>query len=170
MSAAADRDSLLRIIESQPILSGRFSNLKRIGSSGGDGHFSLLVTADDSLTGNRVALKFYDPIKRFEPDASYRFGCFAREAEILEKLKAERDIIQWVAPISEFLQPFTAGTVSINFPFAFYALEEAETDVDSLIASGEISPEQLLPARAETGQTWQPSYSRPTLPTALRSC
>src|ERR1035438_4642484 len=30
--------------------------------------------------------------------------------------------------------------------------------------------EARLPARAETGQTWQPSYSRPTLPTALRSC
>src|SRR5450759_3915004 len=30
--------------------------------------------------------------------------------------------------------------------------------------------EARLRARAETGQTWQPSYSRPTLPTVLRSC
>src|ERR1035438_2025465 len=49
-----------------------------------------------------------------------------------------------------------------------------------LLAKGEVFEHQTAarpkPAKhgsepeAETGQTWQPSYSRPTLPTARRSC
>lgn len=144
MPSDADREALLQIIERRPEIAGRFTNLQRLGPAGGDGHFSLLVKADDSLSGKCVALKFYNPIKRFDPDASYRFGCFSREAEILEKLKAEKDIIRWVAPVSEFLERFTAGTVSLNFPFAYYALELAETDLGSLIADGLLGTEQML--------------------------
>ena len=85
-------------------------------------------------------------MKRFDPDASYRFGSFSREAEILETLKTEKDIIRWIAPVSEFTERFTAGAVSLNFPFAYYALELAETDLGSLIAGGLLDPEQLLEA------------------------
>jgi serine/threonine protein kinase len=104
------------------------------------------VAADDSVTGKRIALKFYNPIKRLDPDASYRFGCFSREAEILEQLKTEKDIIRWVAPVSEFLERFTAGSISLNFPFAYYAVELAETDLGSLIADGLLGVEQMLEA------------------------
>src|ERR1700690_738151 len=81
MSIDPDREALLQIIERRPEIAGRFTNLQRIGSAGGDGHFSLIVTADDSVSGKRVALKFYNPFKRLDPDASYRFGCFSREAD-----------------------------------------------------------------------------------------
>lgn len=146
MPSDPDREALLQIIERRSEIAGRFTNVQRIGSAGGDGHFSLVVKADDSVSGKRVALKFYNPIKRLDPDASYRFGCFSREAEILERLKAEKDIIGWVAPVSEFVERFTAGTVSLNFPFAYYALELAETDFGSLIANGSLGAEQMLEA------------------------
>lgn len=146
MAIDPDREALLQIIERRRDIGGRFTNVRRIGPAGGDGHFSLLLAADDSVSGKRVALKFYNPIKRFDPDASYRFGCFSREAQILEKLQAEKDVIGWVAPISEFLEKFSAGAVSINFPFAYYALELAETDFGSLIADGLLGPEQMLEA------------------------
>lgn len=144
MTSDADREALLQIIERRSELAGRFTNLQRVGPAGGDGHFSLLVKADDNISGQSVALKFYNPIKRFDPDVQYRFGCFSREAAILERLKTERDIIRWVAPVSEFVERFTASGISINFPFAYYALELAVTDLGSLIADGSLEAEQML--------------------------
>jgi serine/threonine protein kinase len=144
MPSDSDREALLQIIERRTDIASRFTNLERIGSAGGDGHFSLLVKADDSVSQKQVALKFYNPFKRLDPDASYRFGCFSREAQILEKLNGERDFIGWISPVSEFTERFTAGTVSLNFPFAYYALELAETDVGTLVAEGHLGPEQML--------------------------
>jgi DNA replication protein DnaC len=43
-------------------------------------------------------------------------------------------------------------------------------DIDYRTARGlDKTVVRALATRAETGQTWQPSYGRPTLPTALRS-
>ena len=59
MSIDPDREALLQLIERRADIAGRFTNLKRIGEAGGDGYFSLLVQADDNVSGAPVALKFY---------------------------------------------------------------------------------------------------------------
>jgi hypothetical protein len=99
MTIDANREALLSTIERRSNLAGRFTNMRRVGDSGGDGQFSLLVGADDSVCGERVALKFYHPLKRLDRDTGYRFDCFTREAEILEHLSGEKDIIGWRSPI-----------------------------------------------------------------------
>jgi serine/threonine protein kinase len=91
-----------------------------------------------------VALKFYDPIRRFDTHAPYRFGCFEREAKILEALSGERDVIGWVSPIRQFTEKFDAGGISLNVPFAYFGLELAQTDLATVISSGSVPPRQIL--------------------------
>lgn len=104
-----DRDALLQIVERRHKLDGRFTDIRRIGSNGGGGFFSILLAATDNTTGSRVALKFFNPLKRFAPDAGYRFDSFSREERILQHLTGERDIIGWVSPVREFVETFTAA-------------------------------------------------------------
>ena len=54
-----NREFLLQLVEQQESLDGRFSRIRLIGSIGGYGHFSLMFSAIDGLTGRRVALKVY---------------------------------------------------------------------------------------------------------------
>ena len=140
ISENEDREALLRVVERRTELDGRFTNIRRIGASGGYGHFSLLFSAYDKALGRAVALKFYDPIRRFDIDATYRFGCFEREAKILEALSGERDVIGWVSPIRQFTEKFDAGGISLNVPFAYFGLELAQTDLATVISSGSVPP------------------------------
>ena len=94
-----NRDALLLIIEAQADISGRFTNPSRIGTAGGDGHFSLVVSALDNNTGRRVALKFYDPDHAAD---AYRSSCFQREAEMLQQFVGMADILQQVVPLQTF--------------------------------------------------------------------
>jgi serine/threonine protein kinase len=144
MAASKDREAILRIIERHAELDGRFRNIRRLGPEGGHGHFSILFQAFDLATGKDVALKFYDPLLTFAPDAAYRFGSFEREARILQELSGERDIIGWVSPISRFTQKFDAGGISLDLPFSYFALELAKSDLASLIHAGGITPQQML--------------------------
>jgi serine/threonine protein kinase len=135
MAIDPNRDALLKIIESQAHLRNRFTRIRRIGQDGGNGHFSLVLTADDSVSGQRVALKFYNPLRLYDPDASYRFTSFTREARILEELAGERDVLQWIAPIEQFQETLTAaGGIPFQVPFTYFAVELAESDVGTVIA------------------------------------
>src|SRR5947209_10985285 len=90
-----NREYHLRTVEGRPDLDGRFTDIRRLGGAGGDGHFSLLFSARDAMTKRRVALKFFHP-DHLQDD--YRWGCFIREAQLLEDLAGQPDIIGWVAP------------------------------------------------------------------------
>jgi serine/threonine protein kinase len=137
MAANPQVEAMLSMVEAKPVLDGRFTNIRRIGTDGGQGHFSFVFTADDSVTGRKVALKFFRPDRRQD---AYRLACFQREAEILSGLPQCRDFISLVSPISQFDEMATTATgFSIAIPFAFYGLELAETDVDTHLANGKIS-------------------------------
>ena len=83
--------------------------------------------------------------REVSPDNAYRFGSFEREAKLLEELSGERDIVGWVAPINQFVEKFDAGGgISLNVPFAYFALELAETDLSSVISAGQPTARQLL--------------------------
>ncbi len=77
----ANREGYLNIIESLPEIHGRFTQVRRLGGSGGHGYFSLLFTAIDGSTGKPVALKFFHPDWRGD---NYRLQCFEREAALLQ--------------------------------------------------------------------------------------
>ena len=80
----------------------------------------------------------------------YRIGCFDREAELLNSLRGEPDIIQMIAEKDEFTEPLTTQA-GISFPLRlrYYALELASCDVGDIIAGGGwTAVENLLAFRA----------------------
>lgn len=135
-------EAMFQIVERQKSLGDRFTDLQRQGA----GYFSLVVKARDSLGGNQVALKFFNPLIRLAGNGSeYRFDCFSREARILEELKGERDIIGWVSPIAEFEETLTAGGgIPIPAKFSYFGLELAETDLEAAIMNTCLGPEEVL--------------------------
>lgn len=140
----ANHESLLKIIEGHSTLDGRFTEIRRIGQSGGSGNFSLLFSARDLTTGRRVALKFYHPERRHD---SYRAACFEREETILCELNGQHDIIGWVGPRSYFLEPFRHPSgFTFDLDFTYYALELAISDTSSMIARSLWSSTRCLEA------------------------
>ncbi len=138
------REACLRIIEARTELDSRFRDIQRIGTSGGDGTFSLVVSAVDVTTNRRVALKFFRPDKLHD---SYRWECFGREWKILEQLRGQPDIIGLVATCSHFIENMSSAVgVSIPWTFAYFALELAEADAAAAIAGGHWSAEENLAA------------------------
>ena len=117
----AERETLLRTIESRGVLGKRFDDLKRLGTAGGDGYFSLIVTARDNQTSQRVALKFFHPSHLRD---QYRWHCFLREPLVLQMFTGKPDILQCLAPRDEFTVPFTHMGMSLNIPFTYYAVED----------------------------------------------
>src|SRR5262249_31677349 len=115
-----------------------------LGPTGGHGHFSILFRAHDKVTNKEVALKFYDPLRTFAADASYRIGSFQREAKILEELSGESNIIGWISPINQFTEKFDAGGISFDLPFTYFALELAETDLGSVINAQALNAKNIL--------------------------
>jgi serine/threonine protein kinase len=99
------REAFLLLLEGAATIDGRFTELRRMGEHGGDGHFSLLFTARDEQTGRRVAIKVFNPTMM---DA-YRLACFDREAQLLQDLAGERDIIALVAPRGDWVVPMPWG-------------------------------------------------------------
>src|SRR5713226_10348596 len=67
------RDGFLRLIEAKANIGGRYVGLKRVGTNGGEGHFSLVFSATDRQTGRTVAIKVFRPDRLIE---TYRFQCF----------------------------------------------------------------------------------------------
>ena len=128
---------LLEIVESQAAIGGRFVRVRRLNANGGNGCFSLLFDADDNQQpGTRVALKFLYPFER----SDYRRRSFNREADILSQLVGCRDIIQLIAPRSEF----THSLAGFPIPFSYYVVERASNDLGSVVESGNLSPHEYL--------------------------
>ncbi len=146
------------MVERRPDVDGRFNHIRRLGSSGGQGNFSLLFSACDATTGARVALKCYNP-DGFQD--TYRLACFEREARILETLAGQRDIIGWVAPYSQFEEQLAVpGGPSYTIRFPYYAAELAHRDVAEIIAGGAWDAKQNLLAFRAMCRAVQRTHAR----------
>jgi serine/threonine protein kinase len=148
MALDATRDGYLQLIEARPhIEGGRYVNLKRVGTSGGDGHFSLVLTATDQQTGCTVAVKVFRPDRLIE---IYRFQSFCREAILLEQLVGNPNIVQWVGPRNEFIERVVSvGGISFDLKFPYFVVELATTDVATVIRTGAWNAERKLVAFRE---------------------
>jgi len=135
----------LQIVEGRSPVDGRFANVQRLDPTGGNGNFSLIFTATDMQTAQPVALKFYHPNHRAD---AYRWGCFQREAEVLQGLVGQRDIIGFVSPRSEFVHDLPIGPSGGTFQiqFAYYGMELAASDMGIVTAMGSWDAERMLMA------------------------
>jgi serine/threonine protein kinase len=136
------RESLLQLVEAHGELDGRFSEIRRMGPDGGAGYFSLVFTAFDSITRNRVALKFFNP--EFEGDM-YRRLSFDREIQLLSELQGRDDVVQLVSGQAQFTETLASATgIAIDVTFRYYAMELASGSVGSAIAYGRWTPAEKL--------------------------
>jgi serine/threonine protein kinase len=141
---APHADNFFTLIEARSDIDGRFINLRRAG----EGHFCLVFSATDKTSNSEVAVKVFHIA--FLND-TYRLQCFRRESEILERLKDNDHILDWIAPVRDFtvtlVEPTTNIPIDLRFPY--FALELAVGDVGQVIRSGSWKPEQTLLAFRE---------------------
>lgn len=142
MAIDATTDAFLRVIEGRHDIDARFTTLRRIGASGGDGYSSLVFVAMDNASGREVAIKVFRPDRHSE---TYRFQCFCREEKILHDLVGTPNVMDWIAPRSDFVEQVTT-TTGISFPvtFPYFAVELALSDVAAVIRNRTWNPEQKL--------------------------
>jgi serine/threonine protein kinase len=142
MAIDAAADAYLRVIEGRRDIDARFTNLRRIGTTGGDGYFSLIFIAMDNSLGREVAIKVFRPDRHSE---TYRYQCFCREEKILSALVGAPNILTWIAPRSDFVVMVTSSD-GITFPvtFTYYAVELAVEDVATIIRNKTWNAEQKL--------------------------
>lgn len=142
MAPDPTRDGFLNLIEARRDIGGRFTNLTRLGATGGDGYSSLVFKATDNQTNCEVAIKVFRPDRLAE---TYRFQSFCREAILMEQLVGARNILQWVSAREEFTERVhTTSGMAFDWNFPYFAVELASADVGTLIRSGALSPEQKL--------------------------
>jgi serine/threonine protein kinase len=135
---------LFRLIEARQDIGGRFTNLHRKGA----GHFSLVLEAIDSQTRQKVAVKVFHP--HFLGDV-YRVQCFNREEEILKRITGTKNVLNWVAPRSDFTVTLTDRATGISYPivFPYFVVELASGDVETEMRGGGWDAEQKLRAFRE---------------------
>lgn len=127
-----ERESVLRIVEAQEVLGGRFRSIQRIDPLGGSGCFSVVFTACEP-SGEEVVVKFF-----FAPsirdDSAYRWDCFQRESQLLARYGDRDHVVRLIAPQSDFTYTLRSDT-GIEFPSsrAYYVMEKAESNVGTAI-------------------------------------
>ena len=105
------RESWIKLIESQEVISDRYYDIQRIDSNAGDGQFSLVFKARDRYQKKRkeVVLKFFNPLLYGD---LYRYESFHRESYILKDLRGQRNILP-------LIQEKTEITLNLNgIPFS----------------------------------------------------
>ncbi len=144
MAVGSNVDMVLQLIESRPLLGGRFSDIRRMGPTSDPGAFSLMFTAHDATTGRRAALKFFNPLLVTGGRNGYRWDCFEREARLLTRLSALPSVIRCLAPLERFAEPLGTSIGIWNLDFAYYAMELAAHSLADRLARDPGTPEERL--------------------------
>jgi len=138
------RQDLLKIIERESIINGRFENIKRLNKNGGDGAFSLIFTADDTILEEKIILKFFDP---YQYTASGRFERFKRESKLLALLYNEDYVINCVDGGRHTLTIMLFDKkANASFPIMlqYLAMEKADYDAEHFIYKMHSDPIKIL--------------------------
>ena len=117
------------------VLDDRFSNISVAncdpitGEQLGDGGcLSVVFKADDELTGNQVAIKFFDP--DFEDLDGTRKHGFLRESELLTKLNNVDRCVHIVQEIKKFVLSITAASGdTLSIELIYIVIEWLEFDI-----------------------------------------
>ncbi|WP_186210034.1 protein kinase family protein [Burkholderia gladioli] len=148
MPLSSNSQFLVDALIAEPLVAGRFKNLKLVNyNSVADqrqGCFSLVFSADDELTGDRVALKFFDLDPKFFGD-KYRRAAFDREEEILQSLVGKGRCLQLVAHMDQYtLTVPTANGQSVVFPCKFFAVQWLEDSIDDYFLGNDVEAVKKL--------------------------
>lgn len=136
MIGQEDNDGFVRLILKQKQINNRYVPLGLISAD--KGYFSVLFKGYDNQLDKEVAIKFFDPTKKTEK-YEYRVRCFHREAELLEKFRGKKNIIQLVDGLSNFeiVLRDVNSDVEIKNSYEFIVLELADSDFETYIYESE---------------------------------
>jgi len=141
MTTSPADDPYVVLIESIPVINGRYHNPTRIGPIR-EGYFSLLFKARDATTGKEVALKFFDPRMMRE---QYRRDGFTREARLLGQFVGQPSILQLLEGEQELAVDLrTADGITIPVPFYYFVTELAPGSLKHFIYSAANNPHDAL--------------------------
>lgn len=116
-------EAWITVIEAQDVIAERYSRIKRLTDSGGQGQFSLMFRAFDEVEREEVAVKFLDPGWMHDP---YRTECFSREVKILEMFRGRSNILQLVDGMGTLtIDVTTPQGRTVPFPLRFFVSELA---------------------------------------------
>ena len=136
------RDGYLQLLEDRADIAGRYLKPERVGGTGGDGHFSLVLSATDSDTRKRVAIKVFRPDRLTD---TYRFQSFCREEVLLERLVGTPHILEWIGKRDQLVELVrSSGGIPFTLQFPYFVVELAKTDVGSILRSRTWSPTEKL--------------------------
>lgn len=136
-----NRQLYLKLIESERVVNGRFTNLRRLDPQGGNGCFSLMFYAYDQITNKEVVLKFFNPDCNADADRLQRFQ---REGDILRRLEGQPNILQSYDNITTLIITLSHSTGPIPFTFQFIPLEKAKGSIEQFIYGSNRNPIQCL--------------------------
>ena len=109
-------EMFVSLIEGMPSFDGRYSNLCCINNYANpipnkrQGQFSVVFSATDDVTDERVIIKVYDP---FRP-SKFRMDCFEREGEVLQELIDKNRCLQLKNRITSYNVCYTK-LLRVNF-------------------------------------------------------
>lgn len=133
-----NRETWIKLIENQPLIENRYSKIKRLTENAGEGNFSLMFTAFDNFTSQKVALKFFNPTQLGNV---YRVECFEREVKILQMFRDQPNILQIINGKGNIMLDIGRG---LTLPLQFFAAELAQGSLEDYIYSSKTSATQNL--------------------------
>jgi len=137
-----NRETLVTLIERQHLINDRYSKVKRFGENAGRGSFSIMFTAFDNVSRQKVALKFLNPSWAGD---QYRVECFTREAKMLQIFKEQPNILQIIDGKENLAINITTSEGSpLQLSFQFIATELAQGSLRDCIYSSTTSAVQNL--------------------------
>jgi len=128
------KESYIKLIESQSIICDRYVDIRRIDKNAGDGCFSLVFKAKDIQNNKReVALKFFNPL---EVGNKYRVDCFFRESDLLKKLRGQPNILPLIQEKTDFnLNLETKDGIPFTLKLMFHSSELGKFNISDYIYS-----------------------------------
>jgi len=154
MPLHANSQFLVNELESLPLLSGRFSKLKLVNyDSIADqkrGCFSLVFSAVDDMTGEQVALKFFDLHPALLID-KYRREAFEREQEILKTLINKNRCLQLVQQMEYYDLNINNGSgPPFTYRCSYFAVQWIKDDIDEYFLNSGVNAIEKLRLFNET--------------------
>ena len=152
-------DLYLALIESTPVINGRYHQPRRLAGAVKEGYFSLIFQARDMQTGREVVLKFFDP--RHDSN-QYRREAFRREARLLAEFSGQPNILlELLEGEQAFEKPVTTREgITVPFRMSYFATELAPGSLKDYIYSEANNPRDSLVLFRETCKGVQRIHSR----------
>lgn len=146
MALSSNQQVLIKQLESEALINGRYENLICISVNGNDrrGALSFVFQAYDQAESCPVAIKVMDPDRLHD---KYRIASFEREPELLEIVEGKKRCLQLKNGLQYYEWDINHSSVAVPLKFncGYFVTEWIEEDVDDYFYNqDQVDPEVKL--------------------------